>query len=130
MGKIIIRSETAPQAIGPYSQAVQIGPFLFTSGQIPLDAGGNLVEGPMEVQALQVLTNLGSILESAGYGWSDVVKTTVYLADMNDFAALNRVYADFFPGECPARTTIQAARLPKDARLEIELIACMEKTEL
>jgi 2-iminobutanoate/2-iminopropanoate deaminase len=116
----------APAAIGPYSQAIRAGDFLFVSGQIPLDPEtGTLVEGDVAAQTHRVLRNLGAILEAAGASFRDVVKTTVYLADMAEFAAMNEVYATYFPAPPPARATIQAARLPRDVRVEIDLIACL-----
>ena len=114
----------APQAIGPYSQSVSAAGFLFTSGQIALDpATGNMVTTSFEAEAQQVLTNLAAVLASAGCTFDDVVKATVFLADMNDFAVLNRIYADSFGGHKPARSTVQAAALPKGARVEIDLVA-------
>jgi 2-iminobutanoate/2-iminopropanoate deaminase len=120
----IVSTHTAPQAIGPYSQAVSLGNFVFTSGQIPTDPRtGQFVEGGIAEQTEQVLKNLSEVLRAAGVGLADVVKTTVYLADMNDFAAMNEVYGRFFPENPPARSTVQAARLPRDARVEIDVIA-------
>jgi 2-iminobutanoate/2-iminopropanoate deaminase len=120
----IIRTEAAPQAIGPYSQAVVAGGLVFASGQIPLDPStGVFVEGGIAEQTEQVLRNLSKVLEAAGTSLSRVLKTTVFLADMNDFAAMNEVYGRFFPEEPPARSTVQAARLPRDARVEIDVIA-------
>lgn len=120
----IIRTEDAPQAIGPYSQAVVSGGLVFASGQIPTDpATGQFVEGGVAEQTRQVLRNLSKVLEAAGSGLDRVVKTTVFLADMNDFAAMNEVYARFFPENPPARSTVEAARLPRDARVEIDAIA-------
>lgn len=114
----------APAAIGPYSQAIRAGGFLFVSGQIPLDpATGALVDGDVTAQTHQVLRNLGAILTAAGTSFEHVVKTTVYLADMSEFAAMNEVYASYFPAPAPARATVQAARLPRDVRVEIDLIA-------
>jgi len=120
----IIKTVEAPQAIGPYSQAIVAGGFVFTSGQIPLDPQtGEFVEGGIVEQTEQVLRNLSKVLEAAGTGLSRVVKTTVYLADMSDFAAMNEVYGRFFEQEPPARSTVQAARLPRDARVEIDVVA-------
>ena len=117
----------APAAIGPYSQAIRAGDFLFVSGQIPLDPStGALVEGGVADQAHRVLKNLGAILKAAGASYSQVVKTTVYLADMSDFAAVNEVYASYFPVPAPARATIQAARLPRDVKVEIDLVAYLK----
>ena len=122
--KQIIKTEDAPKAIGPYSQAVVAGGFVFASGQIPTDpATGQFVEGGISEQTEQVLRNLSKVLEAAGTGLERVVKTTVFLADMDDFAAMNEVYARFFKENPPARSTVQAARLPRDARVEIDVIA-------
>ena len=122
--KRIIKTEDAPKAIGPYSQAVVAGGFVFASGQIPTDpATGQFVEGGISEQTRQVLRNLSKVLEAAGTGLERVVKTTVFLADMDDFAAMNEVYARFFKENPPARSTVQAARLPRDARVEIDVIA-------
>jgi 2-iminobutanoate/2-iminopropanoate deaminase len=119
-----ISTSAAPAAIGPYSQAVRAGSLLFVSGQIPLDpATAALVEGDIAAQTHRVFRNLSGILEAAGSSLDRVVRTTVYLADMNDFAAMNEVYATYFSAPAPARATIQAARLPKDARVEIDVIA-------
>ncbi|HEV7904836.1 MAG TPA: RidA family protein [Pyrinomonadaceae bacterium] len=120
----IVATEAAPQAIGPYSQAIQVGDFVFTSGQIPIDPQtGAFVEGGIAEQTEQVLRNLAEVLRAAGTSLASVVKTTVFLADMNDFAAMNEVYARYFSNEPPARSTVQAARLPRDARVEIDAIA-------
>ncbi|MBI1876571.1 MAG: RidA family protein [Acidobacteria bacterium] len=114
----------APQAIGPYSQAIRAGSFLFVSGQIPLDpATGSMVDGDVGAQTRRVLDNVGAILKAVGASYENVVRTTVFLVDMNDFAAMNQVYATYFPSQAPARSTVQAARLPKDARVEIDVIA-------
>lgn len=119
-----IKTDRAPQAIGPYAQAVVAGGFVFTSGQIPLDpATGEFVAGGIAEQTEQVLRNLSAVLEAAGTSLDRVVKTTVFLSDMNDFAAMNEVYGRFFEREKPARSTVQAARLPRDARVEIEVVA-------
>ena len=119
-----VATEQAPRAIGPYSQAVVAGQLLFCSGQIPLDpATGQLVDGDITAQTRQALLNVRAILAAAGATFDDVVKTTVYLADMNEFAAMNEVYASFFPSPAPARSTVEAARLPRDARVEIEVVA-------
>lgn len=116
----------APQAIGPYSQSVSVNGFLFTSGQIALDpASGEMANADFETEARRVLANLGAVLESAGCGFQDVVKATVYLADMNDFATVNEIYGTYFSSPAPARATVQAARLPRDARVEIDLIASL-----
>ena len=122
--KQIVRTEAAPQAIGPYSQAVVAGGLVFASGQIPIDpATGQFVEGGIAEQTEQVLRNLSKVLEAAGTDLGRVVKTTVFLADMGDFAAMNEVYGRFFSENPPARSTVQAARLPRDARVEIDVIA-------
>lgn len=122
--KQIIKTEGAPGAIGPYSQAVVAGGFVFLSGQIPLDpATGQFVEGGVAEQTEQVLRNLSKVLEASGTSLARVVKTTVFLADMSDFAAMNEVYGRYFSEEPPARSTVQAARLPRDARVEIDLVA-------
>jgi 2-iminobutanoate/2-iminopropanoate deaminase len=119
-----IQTEGAPQAIGPYSQAIKADGLIFASGQIPLDpATMQLIEGDIRAQTERVLKNLRAVLEAAGSSLEKVVRTTVYLADMADFAAMNEVYATFFGATRPARSTIQAARLPRDARIEIDVIA-------
>jgi 2-iminobutanoate/2-iminopropanoate deaminase len=119
-----VRTADAPQAIGPYSQAVVAGGVVYCSGQIPIDpATGVLVDGDIAAATRRVLTNLQAVLAAGGSSLQDVVKTTVYLADMNDFAAMNEVYGGFFSEPYPARTTVQAARLPRDARVEIDVIA-------
>lgn len=122
--KEIISTENAPGAIGPYSQAVKTGNMIFCSGQIPIDPKtGEFVSQDVAEQTEQVLKNLSAVLEAAGSGLNNVVKTTVFLADMNDFTAMNEVYARYFSENKPARATVQAARLPRDARVEIECIA-------
>jgi 2-iminobutanoate/2-iminopropanoate deaminase len=121
-----VSSESAPTAIGPYSQAIRAGSLLFLSGQIPLDpATGSMVDGDIAAQTHRVFANLRAILEAAGASFDNVVKTTVYLADMNDFATVNEIYGTYFSSPAPARATVQAARLPKDARVEIDLIASL-----
>jgi 2-iminobutanoate/2-iminopropanoate deaminase len=125
--KEIISTEKAPSAIGPYSQAVKTGNMVFISGQIPIDpATGNFVSDDVAAQTEQVLRNLSAVLEAAGSSLNNVVKTTVFLADMNDFAVMNEVYAKYFSENKPARATVQAARLPRDARVEIEAIGLIE----
>ena len=122
--KEIVSTEKAPGAIGPYSQAIKAGGMVYCSGQIPIDpATGEFVSDVVAEQTEQVLRNLGEVLTAAGSSLDDVVKTTVFLADMNDFAEMNEVYARFFSDNKPARATVQAARLPRDARVEIECIA-------
>lgn len=120
----IIHTDKAPAAIGPYSQAVKAGNMLFVSGQIPIDpATGAFAGEDIVTQTRQSLTNLKAILEAAGYSCADVVKTTVLLADMGDFAAMNAVYAEFFPANCPARAAFAVKELPRGARVEIEAVA-------
>ncbi|MBM4363622.1 MAG: RidA family protein [Deltaproteobacteria bacterium] len=129
-GRETIVTSDAPRPIGPYSQAVRVGDLLFTSGQIglpPTDA--RLVEGGASAEARQVLENLRAILAAAGASLADVVKTTVYVTDLRDFAEVNRVYATFFPGDAPARSTVQVAALPLGARVEIEAIAALPAHE-
>lgn len=122
--KKIIHTEKAPGAIGPYSQGVQIGDLLFISGQIPIDpATGAFAGEDVASQTRQALKNVSAILEAAGYTCADVVKTTVLLADMADFAAMNAVYAEFFQSDCPARAAFAVKDLPKGAKVEIEAIA-------
>ena len=121
--KTVVSSPDAPTAVGPYSQAIRAGTLLFIAGQIPLDPSGQMVEGAVDIQARRVLDNIGAILKSAGLSFSDVVRTTVYLADMNDFAKVNEIYATYFSAPAPARATVQVARLPKDSLVEIQVIA-------
>ena len=122
--KQVIHTDKAPASIGPYSQAIQIGQLLFTSGQVPIDPEtGAIVEGGIQEQARQSLNNIKAILNAAGTNMGAVVKTTVFLQDMNDFAAMNEVYAQFFQEPYPARSAVQVARLPKDVLVEIEAIA-------
>ena len=128
MERTAIRTSQAPAAIGPYSQAVVVpvgsAKMIFCSGQIPLDpATGQLVEGDIDVQTRRVLDNLGAVLAEAGASWSHIVKTTIFLADLGDFLTVNQVYGERFGDAPPARSTVQAARLPRDARVEIEAIA-------
>jgi len=119
-----VSTPQAPAAIGPYSQAIRAGEFLFVSGQIPLNPStGELVGGSIADQTHRVFANLAAILAASGASFDHVVKTTVYLADMSEFAAMNDVYASYFGAPAPARATIQAARLPRDVRVEIDLIA-------
>jgi 2-iminobutanoate/2-iminopropanoate deaminase len=119
-----IQTDKAPAAIGPYSQAIRAGGFVFASGQIPIDpATGEFVKGGVAEQTEQVLKNLSAVLEAAGSGLDKVVKTTVFLADMKEFAQMNEVYAKFFTAAPPARATVAAAGLPRDARVEIEAVA-------
>lgn len=123
----VIRTKNAPAALGPYEAGIKVGNFIFTSGQIPVDPKTNeLVTGPIELQARQSLENIKGILEEEGYSLNDVVKTTVFLADINDFAAVNKVYGEYFSEHKPARSCLQVARIPKNAGLEIEVIAYKE----
>jgi 2-iminobutanoate/2-iminopropanoate deaminase len=120
----VIVSERAPQAVGAYAQAVRANGFLFLSGQIPLDpSSGELIEGDVAAQTRRVLDNLRAVLEDAGSGLAKVVKTTIYLLDMNDFAIVNQTYATYFPDAKPARATVAVAGLPRGAKVEIEMIA-------
>lgn len=122
--KSIVETNNAPAAIGPYSQAVWAGELLFCSGQIPIDpATGQLVEGDAATQARQVLSNVKAVLEAAGLGMENVVKATVFFKDMADFQAVNEVYASFFKPPYPARSGVEVARLPRDVRVEIEVVA-------
>ena len=126
--KDIIATDRAPQAIGPYSQAVRAGSLVFASGQIPINpATGEFVAGGITAQTEQVLRNLTAVFEAAGLSLSQVVKTTVFLLDMDDFTVMNEVYGRFFGQQPPARATVQAARLPRDARVEIEAIAVVSE---
>jgi 2-iminobutanoate/2-iminopropanoate deaminase len=119
-----ISSAGAPKAIGPYSQAIRAGQLLFLSGQVPLDpATGQLIGGDIAAQTRRVMDNLGAVLHAAGLSFADVVRTTIFLADINDFAAVNEVYGSYFSAPAPARATVEVARLPKDARVEIDAIA-------
>jgi 2-iminobutanoate/2-iminopropanoate deaminase len=123
MQKQVIASDQVAAAIGPYSQAVAAGPLVFVSGQIPMDSKGKIVAGDIVVQTVQVLENLKAVLAAAGLTLADVVKTTVFLADLADFHEMNRVYGEFFPEKPPARSTIQVGGLPKGAAVEIEAVA-------
>ncbi len=119
-----VSTPSAPQAIGPYSQGIRAGSLLFVSGQVPIDpATGNIVDGDIAAQTHRVLQNITEILKAGGASLDHVVRTTVFLADMNDFAAMNAVYATYFNAPAPARATVQVSRLPKDARVEIDVIA-------
>ena len=122
--KKVIHTENAPKAIGPYSQAIEANGMLFISGQIPVDPKtGEIVEGGIKAQTARVLDNLKAILETAGYTFDNVVKTSVFLADINDFVPMNEVYAEYFVKDAPARACVQAGKVPKGALVEIELIA-------
>ncbi len=127
MKKIAVSTDRGPKAIGPYSQAIKVPGLMFISGQTPLDpATGEVVGTEINAQTVRVLENVKRIVESQGRTMADVVKTTVFLKDMNDFAAMNKIYAGYFPEPAPARSTIQVARLPKDALVEIEAIIVLE----
>jgi len=119
-----VSTALAPKAIGPYSQGIKAGSLLFVSGQVPLDpATGQIVGGDIAAQTHRVFQNIGEILKAGGASFDQVVRTTVFLADMDDFAAMNEVYATYFTSPAPARATVQVSRLPKDARVEIDVIA-------
>ncbi len=119
-----VSSSAAPAAIGPYSQAIRAGDFLFVSGQIPLDpATGQMVGGDVAAQAHQVMRNLAAVLAAAGGGFEHVVRSTIFLADLNDFAVVNEIYGGYLVDPPPARATVQVARLPRDARVEIDVVA-------
>lgn len=123
-----VKTDKAPKAIGPYSQAIVAGGLVFASGQIPIDpATGELNTGTIEDQTRQVLRNLGAVLQAAGSSYEHVVKATVFLQDMNDFSQMNGVYAEFFKPPFPARAAVQVARLPRDVKIEIEAIALVRK---
>jgi len=122
--KTIIRPKKSPPAVGPYNHAVRVGDMLFCAGQIPIDPQtGNLVEGDIKAQTLQVLENVKAILEDQNLAFSNVVKTTVFLTNLADFAGMNEVYAKYFTADHPARSTIQVAALPRNANVEIEVVA-------
>src|SRR6266699_4847502 len=124
MTKSAVSSPGAPKAIGPYSQAIRAGHLLFASGQIPLDpASGSIVDGDVGAQTRRVMDNLRAVLAAAGLSLADVVRTTIYVADLNDFAKVNEVYGSYFDEPYPARATVQVARLPRDARVEIDAVA-------
>ena len=127
MSRKIIKTDQAPEAIGPYSQAISVGGFVFVSGQIPLDPKTNtMIEADIAGQSKQVLENAKAVLAAAGCGMQHVVKTTIYLKNMSDFSAVNEVYGVYFPGAYPARATVEVARLPKDAGVEMDFIAWKE----
>ena len=128
MQKNIVVAENAPKAIGPYSAGVKIGDFVYTAGQLGIDPdAGSFVDGGIEAETRQALQNLKEVLEAAGSSLENVVKTTVFLRDMNEFAAMNSVYAEFFTENFPARSAVQVARLPLDAAVEIEAIATISR---
>ena len=120
-----IQTTNAPAAIGPYAQAIKVGDMLYTSGQIPLRPDGTMVEGDITVQTQQVLSNLKAILNAAGVDFANVIKTTVFLKNLDDFVAMNTIYAEAFGTHTPARSTVQVAKLPKDALVEIEVVAAL-----
>lgn len=123
MDKKVISTSNAPAAIGPYSQAIEVNGFVFASGQIPIiPATGELAQG-IEAQTKQVLTNVKAIMEAAGLTMANIIKTSVFIKDMNDFAKVNEIYATFFEGDYPARSCVEVARLPKDVLIEVEVIA-------
>ncbi len=125
MGRNIITTSNAPKAIGPYSQAVKAGGMVFLSGQIPIDAKtGMVVQGDIKIQTKLVMENAKAIITAAGCAMSDMVKATIYLKNMSDFAAVNEVYGGYFPADPPARATVEVSRLPKDVSIEIDFIAC------
>lgn len=127
MSKEIVSTDKAPAAVGPYSQAVRAGNLVYTAGQVPLDpATGKMAEGGIQIQVEQALDNLRAVLEAAGSSLEQVIKTTVFLQNMDDFAAMNEVYARFFSGEPPARSAVEVARLPLGALVEIEAVALRE----
>ncbi|MBI3241485.1 MAG: RidA family protein [Chloroflexi bacterium] len=127
MNRNIIHTDHAPKAIGPYSQAVRVGDFVYTAGQVPIvPATGDLIAGEIEAQTRQALTNIKVILEAAGSGLDKVVKTTVFMTNLGDFARMNGVYAEFFPSNPPARSTVQVTALPKGAMVEIECVAVVQ----
>lgn len=122
--KNVVKTDKAPQAIGPYSQAIEVNGMIYTSGVVPIDpATGEVVEGDIKVQATRVFDSMKALLEAAGSSCEEVVKTTVFIKDMNDFAALNEIYAQYFTGAFPARSCVEVARLPKDVLIEMEAIA-------
>ncbi|MBI3177830.1 MAG: RidA family protein [Chloroflexi bacterium] len=124
LNRTVIHSDSAPKAIGPYSQAIRVGDLVFAAGQTPIDpATGNLVEGDIETQTRRVLLNIKVVLEAAGSGLDKVVKTTVFMTNLGDFARMNAVYGEYFPANPPARSTVQVAALPKAAQVEIECVA-------
>lgn len=123
MTKQIIKPAKSPAPVGPYNHAVRVGDLLFCSGQIPLDSAGNLVSGDIQSETEQVLKNVQAILEDQGLSFQNVVKSTVFMTNLGDFAAMNEVYARYFTSNHPARSTIQVAALPKGAKVEIEVIA-------
>ncbi len=130
MKKLEIKTDRAPQAIGPYSQAIAVGGMLYASGQIPINPkSGNIESDDIESQTVRVLDNIKAILSSSELDFSDVVKTTVFLTDINDFSAVNNIYAKYFSAPYPARSCVQVAALPKGAKIEIEIVARLRRTD-
>ena len=130
MEKKVVFTEKAPKPIGPYSQAIIAGNLIFTAGQIPIDPATNqVVQGDIKEQTRRVLENLRAILESAGATFDDVVKVTIYMKDLNEFSAMNEVYSEYFKNSPPARTTVEVSRLPRDVRIEIDLIAIVKQAK-
>ena len=121
-----INSDKAPAAVGPYSHGVRTGNLFYSSGQVPLTLEGEIVSDDVAEQARQVLDNIGAVLEAADLGYSNIVKTTIFIADMNDFGVINEVYAKYFTGKLPARSCVEVSRLPLDAKVEIEVVASFE----
>ena len=125
--KTVIYTDHAPKPIGPYSQAVRVGPFLFCSGQIPIDpTSGQIVQGDVRAQAKQVMENIQAVLKQADLNFSDIVKTTIFLTDMKEFSMVNEVYGSFFKNNYPARSTVQVAALPLGVKVEIEILAYVQ----
>jgi 2-iminobutanoate/2-iminopropanoate deaminase len=127
MSKEVIFTDKAPKAIGPYSQAIKFGNILFISGQVPVNPATGELTGDIKVQTRQVLENIKSILSAAGASANDIVKTTVFLKNLDDFTAMNEIYSVYFPKEAPARSTVEVARIPRGALIEIEAIAFINK---
>ncbi len=121
-----INSDKAPEALGPYSHGVKTGNLFFSSGQIPLTAEGEIISEDIKAQTDQVMKNVGHVLEAADLGFDDIVKTTIFIADMNDFPKINEVYGSYFKGKLPSRSCVEVSRLPKDVQVEIEVIASAE----
>lgn len=118
-----INSSKAPEALGPYSHGMKVGQMFYSSGQIPLNLEGEVISQDVQEQTEQVMTNIGHVLEAAGLGYGDVVKTMIFITDMNDFPLINEVYGSYFTGKLPARSCVEVSRLPKDVKVEIEVIA-------
>jgi 2-iminobutanoate/2-iminopropanoate deaminase len=130
MEKKVVFTEKAPKPIGPYSQAIIAGNLIFTAGQIPIDPATNqVVQGDIKEQTRRVLENLRAILESVGATFDDVVKVTIYMKDLNEFSAMNEVYSEYFKNSPPARTTVEVSRLPRDVKIEIDLIAIVKQAK-